>query len=488
MSKSVKKNFVYNAAYQILIVILPLITSPYISRVLGAHNLGVYSYTHSIANYFVLFAMLGIKNYGNREIARVRDDRRQLSGSFANMYALQLGLSLVIFLAYLAYVALFSGTNLKVELIQSLFVLTAATDITWFFFGLEEFKTTVLRNVLIRLVSVVCIFVFVREQDDLPVYTFIMTFSALAGYLYLFPFLRRHVDFVRPQWREIKRHIAPNLRLFIPVIAVSLFNTMDKIMLGSMSNMVQVGLYENTEKLMRIPLGLITALGTVMMPRMSHMVSSGNTEKSARMIEQSMIFIMCLACSIAGGLAGVGKVFAPVFFGEEFVDCGELIMWISPTVLSLSWANVIRMQYLIPNLMDKEFTISTFIGAIVNLIVNYLLIPKLGALGAVVGTVCAEASLTIYQTWVVRKFLPIGRYIAEVLPFVAMGATMSGTVYLIGHQFGGGVLTLVIQIATGIILYLAMALAYLFLSRNESITGFRTYMLGAMVRKIRRRK
>lgn len=477
MKSKVGKNFLYNIAYQILVVLMPLITSPYVSRVLGAPNLGVYTYTYSVADYFILFAMLGIKNYGNRQIAKVRDDRAQTSATFVNMYSLQLIISTLMIVFYYGYVFIFVKENRLIAIIQGIYVMTAAADISWFFFGMEEFKITVTRNTLIKLCSVAAIFVFVKNADDLWKYTLILSAGMIIGYFSIFPFLKRYVDFVKPTLKGIKSHIKPNLLLFIPVIAVSIFNVMDKIMLGELSSMAEVGYYGNTEKLMRIPLGIITALGTVMMPYMSHMVSIGDVEHSKKTIERSMVFIMFLGCALAAGLAGVGKVFAPIFFGKEFIKCGILVIFISPTVLSLSWANVIRMQYLIPNSMDREFTVSTIIGAVVNLTINSLLIPKMGALGAIIGTVCAEASLTVYQTYVVRKFLPIKRYLSECVWFLVFGILMAMIVNVIGENLGNHFYTLLLQVLVGAVLYLFPCYCYLFISKNPVIADFKNILI-----------
>lgn len=487
-NNKIKQNFLYNVGYQLLIVITPLITSPYVSRVLGAHNLGVYSYSYSIAEYFVLFAMLGTKNYGNRQVAMVRDNKENLSETFWSIYFFQLVTSLTMLVIYYMYIIAICKENMNIAFLQGLYVLTAVVDISWFFFGMEEFKITVTRNTIIKLVSVFCIFAFVKKRSDLWLYTFILAGSMFAGYISVFPFLKKYVHFVKPTWKGIKKHIRPNLLLFVPVIAVSIFNVMDKIMLGWMSDYVQVGLYGNTEKLMRIPLGIITALGTVMMPHMAHMVAAGNAEKSKVVIERSMIFIMCMGSALAAGLAGIGRVFAPIFFGEEFVDCGRLIVFLSPTVLSLSWANVIRMQYLIPNKMDTEFIISTIIGAIVNLVVNWLLIPKFGALGAVFGTLCAETSLTVYQTYVVRKLLPITKYLRETVPFVVIGIIMGFAVNVVGNMMNPGISVLFVQVFTGVLIYFSLTLIYISMSKENSIIDFRKLIFNTIRHSLRWRK
>ena len=482
----IRRNFIYNIGYQVLMVIMPLITAPYISRVLGAYNLGIYNFTYSIADYFILFAMLGVKNYGNRQIAMVRDDKEKLSRTFCAIYGFQLMSSLSMIFLYCCYIALFNQENIAVSIAQGMYILTAAVDISWFFFGMEEFKITVTRNALIKIISIILIFTFVKRRSDLLLYTCILAGSMLAGYISVFPFLRRYVKIRRPKFSEIKEHIKPNLMLFIPVIAVSIFNVMDKIMLGWMSSYDQVGLYGNTEKLMRIPLGIITALGTVMMPHMSHMIATGDTERSKKVIEQSMVFVMWMGCALSSGLAGVGRVFAPIFFGDEFIACGILIIFLSPTVLSLSWANVIRMQYLIPNKMDTEFTISTIIGAVVNLIVNALLIPHYGALGAIWGTLCAETSLTVYQTWVVRKYLPIRKYLSETVSFALTGIIMCIIVNGLGDVLNGGIRTLAVQVLCGVVIYLSITLLYIFKSKQEGVIQLK-YMIVNLIGSIHKR-
>lgn len=480
---NLKKNFLYNVSYQILIIILPLITTPYISRVLGAENIGIYSYTLSIANYFVLFSMLGVRNYGNREIAKVRDNKEELSKAFISIYAIQLSVSLILALIYVLYVLNFTKNNRLIAIIQLLFVFTGATDITWFFFGMEEFKTTTIRNLIVKICSLFGIFIFVKDKGDLAIYTFILAGSSLMGFLILLPFIKKYISWYKVGLSDIKKHFIPDFRLFIPVIAVSIFNVMDRIMLGNQSTMIQVGLYENTDKLMRVPFGVITAVGTVMMPHMSHMIAKGNINESKKIIEKSMIIIMCVSCALAAGLAGVGQIFAPLFLGNEFIECGILIVWMSPTILSLSWANVIRMQYLIPNGMDKEFTISTFIGAGVNIVINYFLIPQYGALGAVIGTICAEYSLTIYQTYIVRRELPVGKYLLEIVPFWVSGIVMAFSVYFVGSILERGILTLALQIFIGIIIYTLLCSIYLLTSKNPIIEDMKILISEFILKK-----
>ena len=269
---SVKKNLLYNMAYQILILIVPLITVPYVSRALGAENIGIYSYTYSIVYYFMLIAMLGINNYGNRTIAKSRDNKEELSRNFLGIYSIQFTLSIIMIAIYLFFISRFEKKYTLIGYIQVIYLISNALDINWFFFGIEKFKLTVTRNAMIKIISLICILLFVKNRDDLVIYTLILSGSTLICQLILPYFLKKEISLVKITKEDIFKHIKPCLILFMPVIAVSLYKVMDKIMIEKLSNVIEVGYYEQAEKIINIPIGIITALGTVMLPKISNLV------------------------------------------------------------------------------------------------------------------------------------------------------------------------------------------------------------------------
>lgn len=467
---SIKKNFFYNSIYQILIMILPLITVPYIARIIGVEGIGIYSFTYSVALYFSMFILLGLNNYGNRSIAMVRDNLEELSKTFWNIYATEFMMAIFIIMLYFIYLFFFVDQKyLTIAAIQGVFLFAYAFDINWFFFGMEQFKLSVTRNTVIKLITIVCTFIFVKSNNDLWLYTFILAFGMFFSNLVLWLFLKRYIHFYKPKWKEMKIHIKPNLILFIPVIAISLYKVMDKIMLGTISSMVQTGFYENSEKIINIPQGIITALGTVMLPRMSNFAAKGDQKNSHRYIDLSMEMVMFLACALCFGIAGIAPIFAPVFFGETFRICGELISYLAIIILFLSWANVIRTQYLIPQCRDREYIVSVFLGAVVNLIINLTLIPKYGAFGAVVGTVFAEAAVALYQTIIVRKELPIKKYFVNSIYFLFVGTAMFGIVRFIGVKLGESIFTICIEIIAGGAFYLICTFVYFIKRKNPVV-------------------
>lgn len=457
---SLKKNFAYQTAYQLLIIILPFITSPYLSRVIGAQGLGEYSYSYSIAYYFSLFILLGINNHGTRKIAKVKNDVNKKSEVFVSLYCIQAIMGIIVICLYLLIQVWNNHDNLLSK-IQLLYVVSAFFDINWFFFGLEKFKITVTRNFVIKLLSAVCIFVFVKDSGDTAIYTTIMSLSFLLSQLLLWPFVFKEIKFTRVSKQSVMSNIKPMLILFIPVVAASIFKYMDKIMLGYMCSKTELGFYDNSEKIISIPTGFITAIGTVMLPRISSLLIDNNDAKIKYYIKKSLIASMAMASALSFGIAAVAPTFAPWFWGEEFTKSGTLITMLSVTVIFLSWANVFRTQYLIPNDMDQVFLNATIYGAIINLIINAVFIKRLGAVGAVIGTVAAEFVVAYYQTVKCKDFLPIKEYLKETIPYIFMGLIMFCTIFMISKLDVNNTLLLLMEIIGGALCYCVLCVIYL---------------------------
>lgn len=465
--ESLKKNFVYNIVYQILIIILPLITAPYIARVLGAENVGIYSYTYSIAYYFSIFAMLGISNHGNRMIASTKKNRDKMSVTFWSIYAVQFFTFVISIIAYVIYLATFAKDNKLILIIQTIYIISGMFDISWLFFGLEKFKITVTRNIIIKFLTVISIFLFVKTKNDLVQYTFIMVLGTLLSQIYLWKYVGKEVNSIKIDMNIIRENIKPILILFIPVLSFSIYKVMDKIMLGNMASYEQVGYYNNAEKITNIPMGIITALGAVMLPRMSTLIAEGENKKTEKYIIMSIKLVTVLASAIAFGLMGISDVFSPVFFGEDFSACAPIIILLSITVFFISWANVVRTQFLIPNHYDKIYIFSTIIGAIVNLVLNLIFIPKYQAMGAAIGTIAAEFTLMFIQAFSIRKDINIFKVMFRYLSFIILGLTMMLAVQTIGKLMGTSIKTLIVQIASGIVIYSIGALILLKIKNDE---------------------
>lgn len=457
-----KKNILYNVIYQILVLLLPLITIPYVSRTLGADGIGKYSYIYSIVYYFMMIAMLGLNNYGNRTIAKVRDDKEKLSREFCSIYVFQIISTTTMIVSYLAYVIFFNNEYKTLAFIQSMYVISTLFDINWFFFGIEKFKLTITRNTIIKILALILIFVFVKTPTDVWKYTVILAGSTLLSNIVLFPFLHRYIKFTRIKIQDVIKHLKPCIILFLPVIAISIYKMMDKTMLGKMGSVVEVGYYENAEKITQVPLAIITAIGTVMLPRVSNMLSKKQEDNMKNIIMKTMQFSMFATLPMFFGLCAISRDFAVVFLGEQFAKSGILIQLLSITIVFLAWGNVIRTQFLIPKERDREYVISACLGAIVNFIVNYILIPKYASVGACIGTIVAEFFVMFYQSIAVRHELPIKLYIKNSIEFLFKSIIMFIMVIVVGALIPKNKIGKIsIQIITGTIIYGLLNLKYI---------------------------
>ena len=393
-----KQDFAYQLLYRVLTVITPLITSPYLSRTLGPEKLGIYSGTYAYANYYILFAILGIEFFGNRSIAIVANSREERKKTFWSIYAIQLiSGSIAIIIYFLTFSLLFDKVRWTICLLQGLWVIASAIDINWYFFGKQEFRLTVTRNVIIKISSIICIFAFVHEPTDLYKYVFIMAFSMVLSQSVLWFFLFKDIGIAIPKWSEVRHNIKPILFLFIPVLAMSVFHIMDKTMVDMLSDAVNGGFYYNVDRLINIPLGLITGLGTVMLPRISKLSNENNASGAIELLKKSSELSLFLTCAVAFGLGAIANTFVPVFFGRGYEPCIQMIEIFMPIIVIKAISDFIRQQYLIPVKKDRLYVIAVICGAIVNLISNYFLILRYGALGAVIGTLIAEAIVLVIE-------------------------------------------------------------------------------------------
>lgn len=480
--KSLKKNFVYNFLYQLLAIIVPIITSPYLARTLGAESIGVASWTNSIIFYFGMFIVLGVENYGNREIAYVRTSRDARSKKFWSIYICQILNFCVVTFVYFLYVKMFVKDYKLIFVILTMNLLTKGLDIAWFFSGMEEFKITVVRNSVVKIITFISIFIFVRNATDLWKYVTINSVGALIGQLTLWPNLKKYVDFYLPKKEEILKNIKPLWILFIPVLAISVFTYMDKYMIGRFSNVVQNGYYENADKIVSVPKVFITTIGTVMLPRTAHLLSSNRIDESKRYIELSMTYTVMISSALAFGMAAVADVFSVVFWGEKFAACGILIQGLSPAIICSVIGSVIRSQFLIPNARDKEYTISLIAGAVVNFCINLTLIPKFGAFGAVIGTLCSEVVLMSIQLFYVRKELPLKKYFLNNYLFICIGVIMFSMIHIIKKRFDNSILSLMILVFIGGGLYCTLTWLYLLFTKNNILKEVRKQILNVMKR------
>lgn len=443
-------------------MILPLISVPYLSRVMGAERMGEYSYTFSIVNYFMLISMLGISNYGNKQISRVRDNKEMIYKTFWEIYAIQFSMALLLSFAYLAYLFVFCTSYNVLAWIQFLCLISCFFDINWFFFGLEKFKITVTRNSIIKIVTIFLILLFIKSDRDVWKYTLIMSTSTLLSQMILWKFLTKQIKLRKVSFGGMKQHIKEIIVLFIPVIAYSVYKIMDKTMIGSFKGVVDLGYFEYAEKIYNMPLALITALGTIMLPKVSNMLSRKQFNEVKALTYKSLEFIYFAAFPITFGLISVSRDFCIGFLGQDYSRTGDLLIGLAFCIIFVSVANVIRTQILIPEGKNKEYVLATCFGATINLILNLVFIPKLGAVGACIGTVAAEFFVMLYQIICVKKFFVVEENMKKICKYLLSSVIMAVVINVIGCFIDGLWIRIFMKVITGGIIYMTLNIKYVF--------------------------
>lgn len=465
--KSIKKNLSYQIVYRILTVITPLITSPYLSRTLGAQKLGVFSATYAYANYFILIAMLGVEYYGNRSIA-ICSSKKEIKNRFWEIYRVQLGASIVaVFIYYISILGM-SNERKIYAICQGIWIIAAALDINWFFFGTQQFKLTVTRNILIKIFTIACIFLFVKKADDLTKYILVMAGGMLINQLIMWFFLLKQIGIERVSIECIMPHVRPMVKLFIPVVGLSIFQIMDKTMVDWFSDEINSGCYYNADRLMNIPLGVITAMSTVMLPRLAKEFHRNSEDTARQLLTKSAELTISLACAVSFGIGAISYEFVPFFFGEEFILCTVLILGLMPAIIIKSLEEYIRSQYLIPTGRDNTYITAVFIAAGVNVVANYILIPRFGALGAVIGTDIAEIVLLFVQATAVRKQIGFGHIFIKNGFYICLGCVMFGGIRFFSNATDlTNSITVLVSVILGGCIYVIGTLVYASLNKKS---------------------
>lgn len=458
MKKSIAKNYIYNLIYQMLTIVLPLITTPYLSRVLGAENIGIYGYTLSIVTYFVLFGTLGIAMYGQREIAYVQNNQTKQSKTFWEIVItrfITLAIASVTF--YITFCIRGQYTTYYTILLLEL--LANALDISWYYQGIEDFGKTVIRNLVVKILSLVCIFVFVKTQADLWKYMLIYVLANALGNATMWLYLPKMLQKISLKTLEFKKHIKPVLSLFVPQIATQIYVVLDKTMIGNITNnMSDVGFYEQAQKIVKTAMLVVTALGTVMNSRIANAFAENKKEDVKKYLMQAFNIVWMLGIPITLGIMAVSSNLVPWFYGEGYEPVIQLLIATSPILLAIGLNNVTGIQYLIQTKQQKNYTISVTIGAIVNVIFNFILINLIGTVGAAISSVLAEFTILGVHFIYMRKDIKILDVLKLSIKYLISGLIMYVIVLNISKLISPSILNTFILIAIGAIIYFVILL------------------------------
>ena len=447
------RNYLYNIIYQILVLVAPIVTAPYLARVLGAELLGTANYVVTVAGIFTTIGLLGMQNYAIREIAYVKKDKSALEKCFYELSVTRMTLLSLTLLVYVGYI----GTSKYPQLmnIQIMYVIAAFIDPCWFYIGMEDMGKAVARNFFAKTANIVGIFVLVKTQQDYIKYVFLLSFMTLVASILAIPHLWSYFQ-IRPSrvsLQVVGRHLKGSLELFWPQVATMIYLSVDKVMLEHFVSSSAVAFYDQAEKIVKIPLTFITVLSTVMMPRLASQFADDNIEQVKHYLSQTILFSAMLAFPMMFGIAGIASSLIPWYLGSEFSPVIEAIWVLSPIIILSSMVGISGDQYLVATKQTHVMTISYFCAAIANVIVDAVLIPRYSVIGAAIGTIVAYGISLIVQYKVLLKKLDLKDTLLKAGTYVLKAIPMLFMVIIIAKKMPAVWMTTLLQIIVGIVAY-----------------------------------
>ena len=401
-----------------------------------------------------MFASLGVRLYGQREIAYLQNEPKKRSIVFWEIVLMKfitMSISLTIF--GLTYAR--TGEYAVYYRILIIEIVSQMIDISWFFQGMEEFKKTVTRNSIVKIIFVVSIFIFIKSPADIYKYFFIITLANILGNFSLWLYLPKFLKKVKLKELKIFRHLKATLVLFIPQIATQIYTVLDRTMIGEIcEDKSEVGYYEQAQKIVKLLLTVVTSLGTVMAPRMANTFAQGDVEQLKRYLLKSFSFTFMLAFPAMAGISLIVKDFVPIFFGEGFDKVIILIQVISPIIVFIGMSNILGTQYLLPTKKQKEYTISVSCGAVINFVLNLILINVIDSIGASIATVVAEFLVAAIQVYYVRNVVKLSSIMKTVKNYLFATIVMVTAVLAVNILLNlSGVISVVVQMTVGVLVY-----------------------------------
>ena len=476
MDKKLFKNYIYNILYQLVKLFLPLFLVSYTYAHLGPSTLGINDYAANISSWFILLGVLGVNTYGNREIAKVRDNKERLSKEFYEILVMQIINMTIALLLYVGYTLLFVKENQIIYFLICLSILASVFDISWFYYGVEDFGIVSLRNIIVKIVSVLLIFAFVKKPADLWMFTLINSLSDLIGQLITFFGLKKYINKTKVSVKDAyKNHLAGTFALFIPTVAINIYTLLDQTLLGTMvEDKGQLNLYKTSVSFVKMFLYFVTSIGSVVMPRIANLfVKNKDHSEVNRYINMTFKLAIILSIPIFVALEVVSGSFFPWYTKDEYMYVIPLVRLVSPIIIFISLSNVFGTQYLVPVGRNNEYTKSIIAGALINLAINLYAIPRWQAAGACVASVCAEFTVTFTQWLYIRKDVEIhsmSSFMKSLISAIVMGVI----IYFIGNAMGSRIITNMVQAIVGIIIYALM----LFVLKEETVMNvYNKYVL-----------
>mgnify|MGYP002520939440 FL=1 len=436
-SPSLKKNALLSDIRLALSFLLPLVTFPYVSRILGTDGVGKVEFANSFAQYFVLFTALGIPTYGIREVSRVRDDSFLLSKTVAE---LSLILVFTVFAGYVVYFACiffipFFNSEPRLFLIVAPTIILSDFSFEWFYQGIENQRYITVRYIFIKLAQLVLIFAFIKQTADYLKYALILVGLNAVSSVFNIAHLRKYVHFVPYKCLELKKHLRPILVIFASVVAVSIYTQLDTVMIGFFRGNGEVGVYTAANRVVRIVIALVTSLSSVIIPKLVSALKNNHLDEYKNLLDKSLSFVLLLALPCIFGILVCADDIILLFAGSDFESAIFSIRLLCPIILIVGLASFVGLQVLYANKKEKYYTVAVSVAATVNFVSNFIMIPKIGQVGAVFGTLIAETVGLCIMSFLGRVFLMEAELKVHVWKYFLGAGVMGIAVFLLKRFF-----------------------------------------------------
>ncbi len=457
MSHSIKANYIFNIINSASQMLFPLITFPYASRIMMADGIGQVNFFNSIISYISLFSCIGIPMYAISEVAKVRNDSVKISVTTVEILVLHAILTIGGYIAVAVICMTVSEVqvNIPLFLILSTTIFFTAIGCEWFYQGTEDFKYVTTRGLIVKTVSVVMLFMFVKTKDDILWYGAYNVIGVLGGNLFNFIRLRRFVDcnVVRVKDLHPFRHLKPALHIFVYNIIISIYLKLNTVMLGFLKDVIAVGYFTAATKLMYMAMSFSNSLGAVMMPRASNLIAEHKMDEFRSIVQRSYDFIVAISIPLALGLFFTSRSAVLLLCGDSFVHAIFASQIVAINIVSIGISGVIGIQVLYPLGKINIVILCTFLGAVTNVVLNVLLIPVYGHNGTAIAFAVTEAVVTGTMLLIGRKFIPVKLVKKQYIHYLVAGIAMAFTLFLIESQSMGNLPTFLLMIVSGILVY-----------------------------------
>lgn len=467
-TKSLAFNTLFYVLYKLLNVIFPLLTVAYVSRVILSSGVGKVASAQNIVQYFVLIASLGIPNYGIREIAKVKTNSKEISKLFSELIVINTISTVLCTICYYSFLNIFriGHTEPLLYRIVGITILLNIFNVDWFYQGFEEYSYIAIRSFFVKLISLGCIFLFVRDASNYIEYASIYVVGIAGNNIINFINLRKYGIHFKLKCIEIKKHFKPVLYFLCTTIAIELYTMVDTTMLTAMCSDEVVGYYTNSIKIVRLVITLVAALGGVLLPRLSFYYSQGKKEECENVVNKifSIIFFLLLPCGI--GLISLADSLVPLLFGESFLGAIPTLRITALLVYALGFSNLFGTQVLLTFNEEKKLLIATIVSAITNIILNAILIPAFQQNGAASASIVSEALVTIITFIFARQHLQIRLENAFIIKTLISNIFMLAIILLIKHFIVSDTLFVLMATIIGCLAYIGSS----FMLKNEIIS------------------